>query len=178
MTFALANTTNDKISICHFTIREIWEEGPALTRSSRVTVTSCPLCAHENFCIINIVQRPPLSKKRIPLGAIVFPLTQNNLRYHRRAVSSHEPKAANRGLSSFGTLHNTQTILLCFGRLDPFASDNSSAYRLMGLISESGRALRHQSLSALSFIRCLRFLAPTHQREQVQAEEPNLWWEQ
>lgn len=126
------------------------------------------------FCLLINSAKPTPLKKRIPSGAIVFPLTKNNLRYLRRAVSSHEPKAANRRLSSFGTLHNTQTILLCFSRLDPFASDNSSAYRLMGLISESGRALRHQSLSALSFIRCLRFLAPTHQREQVQAEEPNL----
>lgn len=34
-----------------------------------------------------------------------------------------------------------------------FASDTFSAYRLMGLISESGRAFKHQSLSPLSFCR-------------------------
>lgn len=46
----------------------------------------------------------------------------------------------------------------------------------MGLISESGRALTHQSLSASPFIRGLRFPFPTqiHQREPVQMEEPKM----
>lgn len=49
--------------------------------------------------------------------------------------------------SNFTTRHNTQTIPLRSAWLDPFALDTSSAYWLMGLISESGGALRHQSLS-------------------------------
>lgn len=49
--------------------------------------------------------------------------------------------------SNFTTRHRTQTIPLRSAWLDPFALDTSSAYWLMGLISESGGALRHQSLS-------------------------------
>ena len=49
--------------------------------------------------------------------------------------------------SNFNTRHNAQTIPLRSAWLDPFALDTSSAYWLMGLISESGGALRHQSLS-------------------------------
>lgn len=50
--------------------------------------------------------------------------------------------------SNFTARHNTQTIPLRSAWLDPFALDTSSAYWLMGLISESGGALRHQSLSS------------------------------
>lgn len=50
--------------------------------------------------------------------------------------------------SNFTARHTTQTIPLGSAWLDPFALDTSSAYWLMGLISESGGALRHQSLSS------------------------------
>lgn len=50
--------------------------------------------------------------------------------------------------SNFTARHTIQTIPLRSAWLDPFALDTSSAYWLMGLISESGGALRHQSLSS------------------------------